>query len=97
MNKDKHLNGQRAKRVPLLADVELDINADIITAMVTEISDTGVRIDTSPPLIAKMRFVFDSQLQDRKAQLVWVKKTLDGCMSYGFEFISDNQENENAS
>ena len=92
MNKDKDLNKRRAERVPLLADVDLDINADIITAMVTDISDTGVRIDTSPPLITRMRFVFDSQLQDRKAQLVWVKKTLDGCMSYGFEFLPDNEE-----
>ena len=92
MNKDNHLNGQRAKRVPFLADVELDINADIITAMVTNISDTGIRIDTSPPLIASMRFGLDSQLQDRKAQLVWVKKTIDGCMSYGFEFLPEEKD-----
>ena len=92
MNEDKHLNEQRAKRVPLLADVELDINADIITSMVTDISDTGIRIDTSPPLIARMRFVLDSQLQDRKAQLVWVKNTIDGCMSYGFEFLPEEKD-----
>jgi PilZ domain len=86
------INNRRAKRVSLLADVDLEINAEIIDAMVVDVSDTGVRIDTCPPLIVNLRFVIDGKLQDRKAQLAWCRKTPEGCMTYGFECIDGESD-----
>ena len=94
MNQDKYLDRRRAERVPLLADVDLDVGAAVITAMTVDISETGVQIETRPPLIVTLRFVADGKLQDRKAQLVWCKQTPEGGMSYGFDYLPDNEENE---
>jgi len=94
LNQDKYLNRRDSEREPLLADVDLEVDAEVITAMTVDISETGVKIETWPPLIATLRFVADGKLQDRKAQLVWSKKTPEGGMSYGFNYLPDNEENE---
>jgi PilZ domain len=88
------INKRRAKRVAILADVDLEINAEIIDAMVVDVSDTGVRIDTCPPLIVNLRFVIDGKLQDRKAQLAWCRKTPEDCMTYGLKYIDAESDNK---
>ena len=82
---------RQAQRVPLLADVDLEIDSKIITAMTVDVSETGVRIDTLPALKISLRFVVDGELQDRTAQLVWCRPTPEGGMSYGLKYISDTE------
>ena len=94
MNQDKNLNRRDSARMLLLADVDLEVDAEVITAMTVDISETGVKIETWPPLIVTLRFVADGKLQDRKAQLVWSNKTPEGGMSYGFNYLPDSEENE---
>ncbi len=86
-------NRRGAPRHPLIADVDLVIDADTLEAMTVDISATGVRIDMAAPLRVTMRFVENGQLQDRMAQLARVQKTPDNGMSYGFEFIDNSDEN----
>jgi len=83
-------NRRRAPRQPFIADVDLIIDAETLKAMTVDISATGVRIDMALPLRVTMRFVEDGQLLDRKAQLARVQKTPDDGMTYGFEFIEEN-------
>jgi len=85
---------RRAPRKPLLADVKLVLDASVIEAMTVDVSSTGVRIDMARPLTVSMRFVAGGQLQDRKAQLAWSRRTPDGGMTYGFEYV--DKENENS-
>jgi len=91
MNVEDDMQKRGSERVPLLADVDLEVDSKIITAMTVDVSDTGVRIDTWPPLKISLRFVVDGELQDRAAQLVWCKPTPEGGMSYGLKYISDTE------
>ena len=87
MSPESGKNRRKAGRDPFIADVDLMIDARTLKAMTVDLSETGVRIDMSGPLRVIMRFVDNGQLKDRKAQLARIRKTPDGGMTYGFEFL----------
>lgn len=87
----KEPSGRRSGRIPLIADVDLVLDANILKAMTVDISDTGVRIDMREPLEVSIRFVVDGELQDRRVQLARAMRTPDGCMAYGFEYVLEDE------
>ena len=87
----KNPSGRQAERDPFITDVDLMVGAEVIQAMTADISETGVRVDMGAPLKVRIRFLIEGKLVDRKAQLARTMKTPDGGMTYGFEFISDDE------
>lgn len=88
-------NKRSAERAPVREQVEFFVDADIIQAESVDLSETGIRMDTSRPIAIRMRMYHkDGGFAEHVAQLVWAARKEDK-MSYGFEFSQDpDLENE---
>ena len=91
--KEKKERERRAStRKELESRIEFFVNADIISAKLIDISETGLSFDTGEPLKIHLRMDIDGELCDREAQFVRASKNSNGGMTYGFEFIPDPKE-----
>jgi len=77
---------RRAERKPL--KTEFVLVSDVLKAKAMDISDTGVRLVSDGPIHVSIPVEEDNGIQERTAQLVWVRKRSNGGMAYGFEFLT---------
>lgn len=77
---------RHAERFPVKAKVEFIVDADIINATTVNVSETGLRFDTTSPINIILRMEIDNKLQEHNARLVWARRNEDGTMTYGFEY-----------
>jgi hypothetical protein len=83
-----------APRQPIQTRVEFFIDADIIDAESVNISSTGIRFDTQEAIPIQMRLEQDGVLHENRAHLVWAQSKQDGGMTYGFQFVPQNDEKD---
>jgi len=88
------LDKRIAPREPIKTRVEFFVDADIIDAESVNISSTGIRFDTQDPIPIQMRLEKDGILYENRAHLVWAQRKSDGGMTYGFEFVAQDEEKE---
>ncbi|MBU0753501.1 MAG: PilZ domain-containing protein, partial [Planctomycetes bacterium] len=74
MPTDMEINNDRAERIAKVSAVEFIVDGDIIEGASVNISETGLRIDTSQPLTLTLRFVEDNEQKNYRSQLVWASK-----------------------
>jgi hypothetical protein len=91
MNKNTKLK-PRSDRKDIQAKVEFIIDCDVANASSENISETGMRFITEKPIKFRMRMKVDNKQQEYVAYLVWAKKDPEGTTSYGFQFVSDDDE-----
>ena len=92
MSKQNKRERRVSTRRKLENKVEFFVNADIINAKSTDISETGLSFDTEEPLKIHLRMDIDGELCDREAQFVWASRNSNDGMRYGFKFIPDPKE-----
>jgi hypothetical protein len=80
---------RRCERFGLGAAVEFFVDADVIQASLTDVSQTGVSFSTSEPLRILMRITVAGDQEEREAELLWVHRTPEGAFRYGLRFTSD--------
>lgn len=85
----KTKESRAAERRPLKAAVEFIVDGDIEMATSVDVSETGIRFDTSKPMKVRMRFDMGHRKKEFVALLVWARRNADETMAYGFEFIPD--------
>ncbi len=81
-----------AERRPITTEVEFYVDADIVEASSIDLSKTGVQLSTDRPIRIRLRMDVDGKATDHQAELVWARRSADGDMSYGFEFLEDTDE-----
>ncbi|MBP7232745.1 MAG: PilZ domain-containing protein [Syntrophaceae bacterium] len=81
-----------AARQKIKTTVDFIIDGDVEKATSFDVSKTGIRFETSEPIKVRMRLTFSGELKEFYSRLVWAKRNPDGTMSYGFEFIPDDDE-----
>jgi len=79
-------------RIPIKTRVEFFVDADIIDAESVNISNSGIRFDTSEPIPIQMRLEKDGIMFENRAHLVWAQSKADGGMTYGFQFADDHSK-----
>ncbi|KPA11663.1 Type IV pilus assembly PilZ domain protein [Candidatus Magnetomorum sp. HK-1] len=84
-NSDKRIDS----RIPIKTKVEFFVDADIIDAESVNISSSGIRFDTQIPIPIQMRLEKDGILYENRAHLVWAQSKDDAGMTYGFQFVYD--------
>jgi len=91
--KEQNDNDQRiAPRLPIKTKVEFIVDADIIDAESVNISMSGIRFDTQEPIPILMRLEKDGVLHEHRAHLVWAQNKAGAGMTYGFQFVSSNND-----
>ena len=81
---------RQSPRVEIKARVEFFIDADIVPAETIDISDGGLRITTREPVKATLRITEkNGKVQDYQAEMVWAKRNPNERMTFGLEFIDD--------
>ena len=81
-----------AARQKIKTTVDFFIDGDIEKATSVDVSQSGIRFETPEPIKVRMRLTVSGELKEFYSRLVWAKKNPDGTMSYGFEFIPDDDE-----
>ena len=83
---------RNTSRKQMDAPVQFIVDADILDARSQDISDTGIRMMTNAPIRIIMRLTKSGETEDRIANLVWARKSKDGGLEYGFEFLPEEPE-----
>lgn len=81
-----------AARQKIKTAVDFFIDGDIETGMSVDVSQSGIRFETPQPIKVRMRLTVSGELKEFYSRLVWARKNPDGTMSYGFEFIPDDDQ-----
>ena len=92
MNPDNDQDIRTAARRKLKTNVDFYIDGDIETALSVDVSQSGIRFETKEPFKVRMRLTVNGEQKEFYSRLVWAKKNPGGSMSYGFEFITDDDE-----
>jgi len=83
-------------RLPIKTRVEFFVDADIIDAESVNISNSGIRFDTHEPIPIQMRLEKDGVVYENRAHLVWAQSKADGGMTYGFQYVTQEDEIQDA-
>lgn len=96
MSKTVDQNRRSAERKAVILPIEFVVEGDLIKATSVDISETGIRIDTQEPMCLHLRFKVDGEMKVYKARFAWARKTEEGTMTYGLEFLGtpDNWDEE---
>ena len=90
MNKQETDDFRRALRRQLTTKVEFFVDGEIEQAITIDISEMGIQFVTDEPVKVRIRLELEGEAKEYFARLVWARKrTNDGSMSYGLEFIPD--------
>lgn len=93
MNKQESDDFRSALRRQVTTKVEFFIHGDIEKARAVNISETGIQFVTDEPVKVRMRLELDGEIREFLARMVWARKGAeDDTMSYGLEFIPDNDQ-----
>ena len=80
-------------RVEIDAQVEFFVDADIISAETTDISESGLRITTREPVKTTLRVTESSGIvKEYQAEMVWASQDSDERMTFGLKFIDDEDK-----
>lgn len=80
---------RNSTRQPVQSEMEFIFYLDAFKAKTVDLSDSGIRFETDSPIIIRLQVNQGGKPTVRDAQLVWAQKDADGKMTYGFEFIPD--------
>jgi hypothetical protein len=87
---DKNVKERRSQqREEIRTAIECIVAEDVINATSVNISDTGIRIETTSPILFEMRLKLGGEMHQFKARLCWSKMHEDGSAMYGLEFIEE--------
>ncbi len=92
MTDDDKKTTRSSERHGIKTTVEFYVDGDIETATSVDVSNGGMSFETAEPVKIRMRLKVGDEYQEHYSRLVWARKNPNGSMSYGFEFITDNDE-----
>lgn len=89
MSEGEPSDRRAGKRIPVKAEIEFIVDADIIDAESIDVSDVGIGFTTTEPLSVQLRLKLDGKKQQRFAKLVWAQRSPQGGCRYGFEYCTE--------
>jgi hypothetical protein len=92
MTEDKYVIARASNRQEIKTTVEFYVDGDIETATSVDVSNGGMSFETAEPVKVRMRLKVGDEYKEYYSRLVWARKNPSGSMSYGFEFITDDDE-----
>lgn len=85
---------RKVARKKVQAPMEFILYLDAFKADAVNFSDKGLCFETKAPLMIELLVNLDGKRVLRKAHLVWAKKNEDGVMTYGFEFVPEDEKKD---
>ena len=84
------MNEKRStERESVNSNVTVFIEDDIYLASMIDISESGIRFETSTPQEVRIQVRADGEMVEYDAQLVWAKINKNGRMEYGLKRFPD--------
>lgn len=83
-----------SERHSITTKIEFMVYGDVEEATSIDISETGLRFETSKPLLVRMRAQIQEQKKEYLAELVWAKRKPTGETEYGFRFVPDIEKQD---
>lgn len=77
------------ERESVTSNVTVFIEDDIYLASMIDISESGIRFETSTPQEVRIQVRADGEMVEYDAQLVWAKINKNGRMEYGLKRFPD--------
>lgn len=77
----------RSHRMELNTEIEFVGDFDIVKAFGINLSESGICFELDDSLIFEMRFTRHGSVEQRRAQLIWVKNVEGGRSRLGFRFV----------
>ena len=77
------------ERESVTSNVTVFIEDDIYLAIMIDISESGIRFETSTPQEVRIQVRVDGEMVEYDAQLVWAKINKNGRMEYGLKRFPD--------
>jgi hypothetical protein len=77
------------ERESVNSNVTVFIEDDIYLASMIDISESGIRFETSTPQEVRIQVRTDGEMVEYDAQLVWAKINKNGKMEYGLKRFPD--------
>ncbi len=78
------LERRDSERQTVKSDITVFIEGDVYLASMLDISDNGIRFETSPQEV-RIQIREDGEIMEYDAQLVWAKINENGKMEYGLK------------
>lgn len=85
-------DNRKAKRNKIKAKLVFYLDPEVIVADSFDMSEKGIRIETSEPIDLRVQVELEDHLQEYQAQLVWAQEKYDGGMCYGLQFVVNPEE-----
>ena len=76
---------RHSERLPDNSDITVFIEDDVYLASMIDISEKGIRFETSEPQGVRIQIRADGEMVEYDAQLVWAKINEKGRMEYGLK------------
>jgi hypothetical protein len=76
---------RNSERQPATSDITVFIEDDIYLASMIDVSENGIRFETSEPQGVRIQIRADGEMVEYDAQLVWAKINEKGRMEYGLK------------
>lgn len=83
---------RKAKREPSSTEAELYLESTVFKARLVDFSNDGVRFTMEKPINFYVRCKVGEKRISRKVQLVWSRKNETGDMTYGFNYIEEEDD-----
>jgi hypothetical protein len=83
---------RRSERICLDAGLEVYVDTEINGARPMDLSQTGLRFETSEPMTMILHLSVNGEREEREARLVWAQIQDDGSVQYGLEFVAEGGE-----
>ena len=80
---------RNSERQAVNSNVTVFIEDDIYLASMIDISESGIRFETSTPQEVRIQVRADGEMVEYDAQLVWAKINKNGRMEYGLKRFPD--------
>jgi hypothetical protein len=80
---------RNSERQAVNSNVTVFIEDDIYLASMIDISESGIRFETSVPQEVRIQVRADGEMVEYDAQLVWAKINKNGRMEYGLKRFPD--------
>jgi len=88
----KDIERRKTKREPSSTEAELYLESTIYKAKLVDFSNDGVRFTMEKPINFYVRFKSGEKRISRKAQLIWSRKNEVGDMTYGFNYMEEEED-----
>lgn len=89
---ENQISRRRHPRIPVKAQVEFFVDADIVAAETEDISSSGLRITTRNSVKTFLRVTNeDGSVREYEAEMVWARRDLGEGMTFGLRFVDLEQ------